>query len=84
LLKGTNKSLALLFIEMLSPVASDTTIRAAMVISLKYQQDQQKWLIEVIDVEAAFLNAKLEEDIWTEIPETFRKCSLEKVKTTKS
>jgi hypothetical protein len=46
-------------------------IRIALAISLKYQQDQQKWLIEVIDIEAAFLNTKLEEDIWIGLREMF-------------
>jgi hypothetical protein len=48
------------YTESFSPVATDTTVRIAITIAL-YRQDEG-WTIEMIDIEAAFLNAELESD----------------------
>ncbi|KAI2509134.1 GAG-pre-integrase domain [Fragilaria crotonensis] len=57
------------YTESFSPVATDTTVRLAITIAL-YRQDEG-WTIEMIDIEAAFLNAELEDDkpVFAEWPE---------------
>jgi hypothetical protein len=54
------------FTESFAPVANDTTIRTALTVAL-----YKNWIVESIDVEAAFLNADLEEEVFIEIPEGF-------------
>ena len=56
------------FTESFSPVANDTTIRTALAVAL-----HQGWIVESIDVEAAFLNADLEEEVHIEIPDGYPK-----------
>jgi Reverse transcriptase (RNA-dependent DNA polymerase). len=53
------------YTESFSPVANDVTIRIAMVITLS----KKGWRIDVVDIEAAFLNADLDEVIYVEWPE---------------
>ncbi|KAI2499176.1 GAG-pre-integrase domain [Fragilaria crotonensis] len=57
------------YTESFSPVATDTTVRTAIAMAL-YRQDE-KWTVEMIDIEAAFLNAELESDkpVYAEWPE---------------
>jgi hypothetical protein len=57
------------YTESFSPVATDTTVRIAITIAL-YRQDEG-WTIEMINIEAAFLNAELESDrpVYAEWPE---------------
>jgi hypothetical protein len=57
------------YTESFSPVATDTTVRAAIATML-YCEDEG-WTIEMIDIEAAFLNADLESDepVYVEWPE---------------
>ncbi|MFM5988005.1 MAG: reverse transcriptase domain-containing protein [Sphaerospermopsis kisseleviana] len=50
-----------------SPVAADTSVKITISISLYYTDDG--WEIEMLDVEAAFLEADLEEDVYIEWPE---------------
>jgi len=52
------------FTESYSPVANDTTIRTALAFAL-----HKGWIVDTVDVEAAFLNATLEEDVYMEFPE---------------
>ena len=57
------------YTEFFSPVATDTTVRTVIVIAI-YRQGEG-WTIEMIDIEAAFLNAELDSDrpIFAEWPE---------------
>ena len=55
------------FHESFSPLATDTTIHIILVLSLFYGKLQPDWVTEVIDVEAAFLIAEVDQDIYTEI-----------------
>jgi hypothetical protein len=57
------------YTESFLPVATDTTARIAITIAL-HRQDG-RWTIEMIDIEAAFLNAELEDDrpVFAEWPE---------------
>ena len=48
-----------------SPVAQDSSIRITLAIAMM----QEDWIVEMIDVEAAFLEAELDEDIYIEWPE---------------
>ena len=61
------------FTESFSPVANDTTIRTALAIAL-----HQGWIVESIDVEAAFLNADLEEEVHIEIPDGYPKAQVKR------
>ena len=49
------------FTETFAPVASDATIKTVLAVTLYYG-----WIAEAIDVEAAFLNADVDEDIYIE------------------
>jgi hypothetical protein len=57
------------YTEFFSPVATDTTVRTTVAVAV-YRQGEG-WIIELIDIEAAFLNAELEPDrlIFAEWPE---------------
>ena len=57
------------YTESFSPVATETTVRTAIAMAL-YRQNEE-WTIEMIDIEAAFLNAELESDrpVYAEWPE---------------
>ena len=54
------------FTETFSPVAGDTTIRTVLATAMYLG-----WSCEAIDVEAAFLNADLDEDVYVEIPQGY-------------
>ncbi|GAX17144.1 hypothetical protein FisN_UnNu082, partial [Fistulifera solaris] len=49
-----------------SPVASDTSVRMVLLVVLYKRKD--KWIAELIDVEAAFLEAGLDEEVYLEWP----------------
>ena len=44
--------------DSFSPVATDTTVYTAIALAFLYRQDNG-WTVEMIDIEAAFLNADL-------------------------
>ena len=54
------------YTESFSPVANDTIIRTVIGIVLYY--DEQSWIIEVVDVEAAFLEAEIDQEVFIEWP----------------
>jgi hypothetical protein len=54
------------FTETFSPVAGDTTIRTVLATAMYLG-----WSCKAIDVEAAFLNADLDEDVYVEIPQGY-------------
>jgi hypothetical protein len=47
-----------------SPVAQDSSIKVTLAIAMMFQD----WTVEMIDIEAAFLEAELDEDIYIEWP----------------
>ena len=53
------------FTDSFAPVATDTSIRVVFAITMH----KKTWTLEVIDVEASFLEGDLEEDIYLEWPE---------------
>ena len=62
--KGFSQVPGVDYTESFSPVANDTTIRICVVLSLASQ-----WEIDVVDIEAAFLEADLEEEVFIDWPE---------------
>ena len=57
------------FVESFSPLATNTTIRVVLANSLEYQQKHNDWVIEMVNVEAAFLNALVDTDVYIEMPD---------------
>jgi Reverse transcriptase (RNA-dependent DNA polymerase) len=59
------------FTESFSPVATDTSIRTMIVLCLYLMKKDasNKWKLEMFDVEAAFLNADLDQHVYIEWPE---------------
>ena len=57
------------YTETFSPVATDTSVRTVWAVSLYYQDKYDDWTMEMVDVETAFLNADLDEEIYIEVPE---------------
>jgi hypothetical protein len=55
------------FTESFSPVATDSTIRIGIGLTLFYEEEN--WICEVFDVEAAFLNADIDIEMYAEWPE---------------
>lgn len=53
------------FTQTHSPVAQDSSIRMTLAIAMS----MQRWQVEMIDIEAAFLEAELDEDIYIEWPQ---------------
>jgi hypothetical protein len=56
------------YTESFAPVACDAAIHTLIALSLYQQQDNPEWVTEVIDVETAFLNADLQEEVYIKIP----------------
>jgi hypothetical protein len=56
------------FTETFSPVASDSTIRIALGVFL-YKEKPKSWVLEMIDIEAAFLEADQDRPVYIEWPE---------------
>jgi histone deacetylase 1/2 len=66
-IKGYTQIPGVDFNETYSPVANDTSIRVTLSYALYKMKDG--WAVHVIDIEAAFLEADLEEEIVAEWPE---------------
>ena len=56
--------------ESFSPTVNDTIFRTMLVITLSYS-DLDGWTMEVIDIETAFLEAELKEEVLIEIPDGY-------------
>ena len=58
------------YTETFSPVASDTAIRLGISIVLYFQENSaEDWVLESIDIEAAFLEADLNKPVYVQWPE---------------
>jgi hypothetical protein len=57
------------FNDSYSPLASNPTIRLVLCITLANGRKKDYWVTDMIDVEAAFLNALMDQDIFIELPE---------------
>ena len=61
------------FTESFSPVATDTSIRLLVAMFLFYKKNSVRptktpWVLEMFDVEAAFLNAEIDQRMFVEFP----------------
>ena len=61
------------YVEAYSPLATNTTIKVALAHSLHLQKSFEDWVMDMVDVEAAFLNAHVDTDMYIEQPEGLRK-----------
>ena len=57
------------FQESFSPLATNTTIRVVLGIAMEMRTKTADWKIQMVDVEAAFLNAAVDTDVYIEMPE---------------
>ena len=70
MIKGYEQEPGVDYTESFSPLATNTTIKVALAKALaKMSIPDTDWIIDLIDVEAAFLNAKVDSDIYIEMPE---------------
>ena len=67
--KGYEQEPGVDYLESFSPLATNTTIKVVLAMALEYEQTHKDWVIEMVDVEAAFLNAMVDQDIFIEMPE---------------
>ena len=67
--KGYDQIPGVDFTESFAPMANDMTLCTMLVITLMYADGE--WTVEVIDIETAFLEADLKEEVWIEIPDGY-------------
>jgi hypothetical protein len=61
------------YVESYSPLATNITIKVALAQSLYLQKSCEDWvMMDMVDVEAAFLNAFVNTDVYIELPEGLR------------
>ena len=68
--KGYNQTPGVDFTESFAPTANDTTLHTMLVITLMYADGE--WMVEVIDIDTAFLEVDLKEEVWIEIPDGYK------------
>ena len=65
------------YVESYSPLATNTTVTMVLDMALYYSGYFEDWvLMDIIDVEAAFINALLDTDVFSEMPEGLRELLL--------
>ncbi|KAI2505738.1 GAG-pre-integrase domain [Fragilaria crotonensis] len=64
------------YVESYSPLATNTTVKVVLAMALYYMGYFDDWVTDMIDVEAAFLNALLDTDVFIEMPEGLRELLL--------
>ena len=57
------------FTELFAPMANDTTLHTMLVTTQMYADAE--WMVEVVDIETAFLEADLKEEVWIDIPDGY-------------
>ena len=57
------------FVESFLLLATNTTIRVVLCTALEIRNKNHDWKIQMVDVEAAFLNAEVDTDVFIEMPE---------------
>jgi hypothetical protein len=67
--KGYDQIPGVDFTESFAPTANDTTLRTMLAITLS--KSKEGWTVEVIDIETAFLEADLKEQVWIEVPQGY-------------
>ncbi|KAI2512112.1 GAG-pre-integrase domain [Fragilaria crotonensis] len=78
-LDGTRKSRSMIrgyeqepgveYVESYSPLATNTTIKVVLAVTLEQEEKHDDWIQILVDVEAAFLNALVDSDVYIEFPE---------------
>jgi hypothetical protein len=78
-LDGTRKSRSVIrgyeqepgvdYVESYSPLATNTTIKVVLAVTLEQEEKHDDWIQILVDVEAAFLNALVDNDVYIEFPE---------------
>jgi Reverse transcriptase (RNA-dependent DNA polymerase) len=64
------------YVESYSPLATNTTVKVVLAMALYYMGYFDDWVTDMVDVEAAFLNALLDTDVFIEMPEGLRELLL--------
>ena len=59
------------YTESYAPLACDTGVKVTLAISLYKSEHEADWVEEMIDVEAAFLNSELDQEMYIELPDLF-------------
>ncbi len=59
--------------ESFAPLVTDVSVRITLALSLYHGERDEDWAEEMIDVEAAFLNSKLDTKMFIELPNFFAK-----------
>ncbi|KAI2507833.1 hypothetical protein MHU86_6613 [Fragilaria crotonensis] len=80
-LDGTRKSRSVIrgyeqepgvdYVESYSPLATNTTIKVVLAVTLEQEEKHDDWIQILVDVEAAFLNALVDNDVYIEFPKDF-------------
>jgi hypothetical protein len=66
------------YVESFSPLATNTTIKVTVAMTMEQMALHDDWVIEMVDVEAAFLNAPVDTDVYIELPEGLKEHHLKK------
>jgi uncharacterized protein YihD (DUF1040 family) len=66
------------YVESYSPLATNTTIKVTLAVTMEQMALHSNWVIEMVDVEAAFLNAPVDTDVYIELPEGLKAHHLQK------
>ena len=69
-MKGYDQISGVDYTESFAPTVNDTALRMMLVITLSYS-DEDRWTIEVINIETAFLEAELKVEVWIKIPDGY-------------
>jgi uncharacterized protein YihD (DUF1040 family) len=66
------------YVESFSPLATNTTIRVTLAVTMEQTALHDDWVTDMVDVEAAFLNALVDTDVYIELPEGLMEHHLKK------
>ena len=71
-IKGYEQEPGVDYVESYSPLATNTTIKVVLALSMYLREVHADWITDMLDVEAAFLNALVDTDVYIEMPEGLR------------
>jgi hypothetical protein len=54
------------YIESFSPVMTATSLKLGLALTLYYENDE--WICELVDIEAAFLEGRLKQAVYIDLP----------------